>query len=264
MTTHDAAPGSTDPPMAADLSKTHWTTQDRARHFIIPDDAELAPGELALRTATGRERSVEESAVAPFEVTEEEARAWAKEQLGAVFGELRGQTLDFVQKLRQKTAEMREENRRTWEQAVADAPPEVREAGSQLRDMLKDLGATLRRAAREHGYDPDAADSADAAPSATSSTSAASVEAADSVRPTGSTAGANADFATSATPSASADADLAQPAESTRAADADAAQPAESTRAVDADAGQPAESTMVGGNAAPRVDAPAIRLRPEP
>lgn len=133
------------------IASSHWTTQDRTRHFIVPDDAELAPGGLALRTSTGRERTVDEAAVLPCEVTEEEARAWAKAQLGEVFGEIREQTLGFVERLRQKTAAMREENRRTWEQAVADAPPEVREAGGHLRDLLKDLGATLRQAAREHG-----------------------------------------------------------------------------------------------------------------
>lgn len=142
---------------------THWTTPDRARHFILPDDAALAPGAFALRTSTGRERSVDEAAVAPYEVSEDEARAWATEQLGQAFGEIRGQTLDFVQRLRQKTADLRAENRRAWDQAVADAPPEVREAGSHLRGLLKDLAATLRQAAREHGAGPDApaADDAD-------------------------------------------------------------------------------------------------------
>ncbi|HVH12270.1 MAG TPA: hypothetical protein VM759_04420 [Longimicrobium sp.] len=152
-----------------------WTTMDRDRHFILPDDAELAPGGLALRTATGRERTVDEAAVLPYEVTEEEARAWARAQLGEVFGEIREQTLGFVERLRQKTAAMREENRRTWDQAVADAPPEVREAGAHLRDLLKDLGATLRQAAREHGAGSapsgDSADGASAtAPSGSTST----------------------------------------------------------------------------------------------
>lgn len=298
--------------MTADLSRTHWTTQDRARHFIVPDEAELAPGPFALRTATGRERSVDEFAVAPYEVTEEEARDWAKEQLGAVFGELRGQTLDFVAKLRQKTAEMREENRRSWEQAVADAPPEVREAGSQLRDMLKDLGATLRRAARDHGYDPDAPDAADAAPSASASASSDPAQSADSSTTTSAAAAdaarsANhaspADLATSATPSASVDAagsaasgdaagstasaDAAGSAASADAtgsaasgdagasADAGVSAPTETTPA-DADraagdgtapADPPAADrppSILGGAARPRVDAPAIRLRPEP
>lgn len=133
-----------------------WTTTDRARHFILPGDAELAPGDLALRTAGGRARTVDPSAVLPYEVTEDEARAWARAQLGGVLGEMRGQTLGFVERLRQKTAEMRAENRRAWDQAVADAPPEVREAGAHLRDLLKDVGATLRQAAREHGHAPGA------------------------------------------------------------------------------------------------------------
>lgn len=301
--------------MTPDLSKTHWTDAARTRHFIVPDEAELAPGPFALRTAAGRERSVDESAVAPYEVTEEEAREWAREQLGAVFGELRGQTLDFVARLKQKTAEMREENRRTWEQAVADAPPEVREAGSQLRDMLKDLGATLRRAAREHGYNPDAPDPADAAPSASASSASASASAdsappadftasSDSAAPAGSTMSAAADFATSATPSAPVDAAGAaawvdakasaeanvsastertmvdadappaavSPSAETPAVDADAppaAPPASTETTVDADAPPappPADRppSIIGGNATPRVDAPAIRLRPEP
>src|SRR4051812_6113097 len=109
-------------------ARSLWTTHARTRHFIVPDDAELPPGSFELRTSTGRERAADEAALLPYEVTEDEARAWAREQLGAVFGELRGQTLDFVERLRQQTAEMREENRRSWGQAVAGAPPEAREA----------------------------------------------------------------------------------------------------------------------------------------
>lgn len=236
-------------------ARTHWTTQDRARHFIVPDEAELAPGPFALRTAAGRERTVDESAVAPFEVTEEEARAWAKEQLGAVFGELRGQTLGFVEQLRQKTAELREENRRTWEQAVADAPPDVREAGSRLRDMLKDLGATLRRTAREHGYDPG---SAEPAPSASAWASPEHAQPADSsasegAPPAGAVqpedAASPADSQLSATPPPSVDSTGSTASAETTPADAPADPPA---------ADRPPST------ARPRVDAPAIRLRPEP
>jgi hypothetical protein len=91
-----------------------WSTLDRARRFIIPDDAELPPGDFALRTATGRAASVDEAAVLPFEVSDDEARAWAKAQLGGVLGELRGRTLGFAERLRRRTAEMREENRAAW------------------------------------------------------------------------------------------------------------------------------------------------------
>ena len=128
-----------------------WSTPERTRRFIIPDDAELAPGDFVLQTATGRERSVDAAAVVPYEVTEEEATAWAKEQLGQVFGEIRGKTLGFVERLRQRTAEMREENQRAWEEGVADAPAEVHRAAARIRDSLRDVAETLRRAAREHG-----------------------------------------------------------------------------------------------------------------
>jgi hypothetical protein len=137
---------------------TLYATPDRTRRFLVPDDAALPPGDFVIRTAAGRERTVDEAALAPYAVTEEEAKAWAKEQLGEVFGELRGQTLGFVERLRAKTAELREENRATWEQAAADAPDDVKDAAEKLRGMLKDLGQTLQRAAREHGAGAPPAD----------------------------------------------------------------------------------------------------------
>jgi hypothetical protein len=127
-----------------------YTTPDRTRHFLIPDDAALPPGDLLLRTSTGRERAVAEAAVAEYEVTEEEAREWAKEQLGEVFGEMRGRILGFTDRLKQRTAEIREENRRTAEEGMADAPPEVREALGRLRSGLRDLGQAIQRVAKEN------------------------------------------------------------------------------------------------------------------
>lgn len=132
-------------------SASIWATAGLTRRFIIPDDAELTPGEFHIRTSLGRERSVDEAAVLAYEVTPEEAQAWAKEQLGGVLGEVRGKALGFVERLRERTAAMREDNRRTWEQGVAEAPDEVREAAERARASLKELGEALQRAAREHG-----------------------------------------------------------------------------------------------------------------
>jgi len=140
--------------MSQPANATLWSTTDHARRFIIPDDAELLAGGLALRTSLGRERAVDEAAVLAYEVTAEEAQAWAKEQLGGVLGEVRGKALGFVERLRQRTAAMREENRGTWEQGVAEMPDEVREAAERARAGLKELGQALRRAAREHGARP--------------------------------------------------------------------------------------------------------------
>jgi hypothetical protein len=145
-------------------SGTLWSDAAHTRRFIIPDGAELPPGEFAIRTAGGRAASVDEAAVLPYEVSEDEARVWAKEQLGGVLGELRGRTVSFVEDLRRRTAEMREENRAAWEKGLAGASPEVRDAAARLGDRLRDLGEALRRAAREHGSaaPPPATDDASA------------------------------------------------------------------------------------------------------
>jgi hypothetical protein len=130
---------------------TLWSDAALARRFIIPDDAELAPGEFHIRTSLGRERAVDEAAVLAYEVTKEESQAWAKEQLGGVLGEVRGKAVSFVERMRERTAAMREENRRTWEQGVAEMPDDVRQAAERARAGLKELGQALQRAAREHG-----------------------------------------------------------------------------------------------------------------
>jgi hypothetical protein len=129
---------------------TLWFDAARARRFLVPDEAELPPGDFAVRTSLGRERTVDETALAPFEVTAEEAKAWSKEQLGAVLGEVRGKAMGFVERLRERTAEMRGENREAWERGVAGAPDDVKAAAGKVRDGLRDLGEALQRAARAH------------------------------------------------------------------------------------------------------------------
>jgi hypothetical protein len=128
------------------------TTPDRSRYFLVPEDAELPPGELTVRTFVGqerpgRERSVDEAAVSPYEVSEEEARAWVKEELGDVFGQVRETVLGFTERLKERTAELREENRRVWDEAAED--PELQDAADRIRGGLKDLGSALRRLAKE-------------------------------------------------------------------------------------------------------------------
>ena len=129
---------------------TLWATVDRTHHFLIPEDADLPPGDLIIRTPTGRERQVEESPVARYEVSEAEAKAWTEEQLSATFGEMRGKAEALVERLRTRTAQMREENRKAWQEGMAEAPPEVQEATERLRTGLRDLGQTIQRLAREN------------------------------------------------------------------------------------------------------------------
>lgn len=90
----------------------YYTTPDRTRHFLVPEEADLPEGALPLRTPSGRERTVDPEAVAPYEVTEAEAKAWLKDQLADVLGEARSGVLGFVGRLRQRTAALREERQR--------------------------------------------------------------------------------------------------------------------------------------------------------
>jgi hypothetical protein len=75
-------------PAAKPFRQALWSSPDRTRQFLIPDALELPPGELLLRTATGREWRVDPAAIGPYEVSEEEAVAWAKASLEAVMRQL--------------------------------------------------------------------------------------------------------------------------------------------------------------------------------
>ena len=65
-----------------------WINAEGTRYFIL-DDSLLADGELLIVNRSGGRRSVSPHALASFEVTESQAREWAKEQLGEALGEIR-------------------------------------------------------------------------------------------------------------------------------------------------------------------------------
>lgn len=68
--------------------KTLWSDSEKKRHFLIPDSLQLPPGEYQLRTPTGKKRFVDPDALKNFEVSEEEADTWLKEELGDVMRQL--------------------------------------------------------------------------------------------------------------------------------------------------------------------------------
>lgn len=72
-----------------DLTETLWRTTDRHRHFIIPDAEPRHGGDLALRSLAGDSLDVDSQWARRFEVTEAEARAWAREEFGFVLEQLR-------------------------------------------------------------------------------------------------------------------------------------------------------------------------------
>lgn len=61
-----------------------WTNTDQSRYFLVPEGQELAEGPFALRTFSGEERSVDEAALAPFEIDEEQAKAHSVAQVEQV------------------------------------------------------------------------------------------------------------------------------------------------------------------------------------
>jgi hypothetical protein len=66
-----------------------WRTSDRARHFIIPDATERRDGDLMLESLFGEEAGVDPGWACRFEVTPDEAHAWAKQEFGIALGEIR-------------------------------------------------------------------------------------------------------------------------------------------------------------------------------
>ncbi|GEM_PF-5014186 len=64
--------------------------EKRQRWFVVPDEVELPSGDYVLRAFKGGHHKVLYVAVAPFEVSKEEAAARIDEQLGAAWGRLRG------------------------------------------------------------------------------------------------------------------------------------------------------------------------------
>jgi hypothetical protein len=71
------------------LSEQLWRTSDRARHFIIPDAAERRDGDLRLESLSGEEAGIDPGWVYRYEVTADEAHAWAKQEFGIALGEIR-------------------------------------------------------------------------------------------------------------------------------------------------------------------------------
>ncbi len=71
------------------LTETLWRTASRDRHFILTDAAPRPAGPLALVSLSGEHAQVDAAWAARFEVTEAEARRWAKEEAGLALGGLR-------------------------------------------------------------------------------------------------------------------------------------------------------------------------------
>jgi hypothetical protein len=66
-----------------------WMTPDRSRWFLVPDGASPRGGELLIQSLTDTALEVDEAWLIPFQVTEDQARRLAKDELGHALGELK-------------------------------------------------------------------------------------------------------------------------------------------------------------------------------
>lgn len=66
-----------------------WSTATSERYFLVPADFLFLPGELVITNLIGESAAVDFNNIVPFEITEEQARQWARDQLGQALGEVR-------------------------------------------------------------------------------------------------------------------------------------------------------------------------------
>ena len=85
--------------MFSGQSSVVWFTKKKERFFLLPKDhynADMAEGTLMLYTIDNRQLSVDPDALAPYEITLDEAKAALEAQLGDVLGQLRSNFINVV------------------------------------------------------------------------------------------------------------------------------------------------------------------------
>jgi hypothetical protein len=115
--------------MTTHSSATLWSAVAGDRHFLVPDDFVFPLGSLLIKNGIGESASVAVQSLGVFEVTEEQARRWAKDELG--------QTLDDLkQGIDEKLADWRQQLDEVNRQPVSESSSVNRNAASALYDLL--------------------------------------------------------------------------------------------------------------------------------
>lgn len=109
-----------------------WSSAKGDRYYLVPDGASLPPGDVVIRRAGGVELHVEPTALAPFEISEEQAVRWTKASLPEVLAELRASLDETIADARAHLAE----ERRT---PVAPETTVTPNAVPALLDLLRSL-----------------------------------------------------------------------------------------------------------------------------
>lgn len=87
---------------------THlWRSADDGRFFIVPEVAALRLGPMAVHDGAGQVRLVEAHDLEPYEVSEDQAHRWTRDQLGRTLDELRASLNDTIANARARLDEER-------------------------------------------------------------------------------------------------------------------------------------------------------------
>jgi hypothetical protein len=105
-------------------------------YYVIPEDCELDAGPVRITDFSGRSRGVAPDALIAFEVTEEQAHRWAKDELGKTLGELKD---GIDEKLRGLRAKLEAVKSRPVKEGAAVTP----DAPSALLSLLKQLPGVI-------------------------------------------------------------------------------------------------------------------------
>jgi hypothetical protein len=117
-----------------------WTTPDRTRYFLIGADRTPDPGTFGIRSLDGRSASVSARWLIPFEITEEQARRVAKDQLGDALTEIRGAIDDKLAGLRRQLEEF---NRTPVGDKTAVTPNAVSALFELITELPRAIGQSL-------------------------------------------------------------------------------------------------------------------------
>jgi hypothetical protein len=115
-----------------------WRTDASDRYFLIPDGQASVGGPLGLRSLSGTVMNTSTEAVAAYEITEEQARRWAKDQLGQTLDELKDGIDERLGELRQKLDDF---NRTPVTSKTTITP----DAATAVLDLLKEFPRVVAR-----------------------------------------------------------------------------------------------------------------------
>jgi hypothetical protein len=73
-----------------------WTDSKRSRYFLIPNNQKLSRGSFIICTLTGTTKKVTQTAIAPFEIPDKEAKAYLKAEMNQAMQEAKTALSNFA------------------------------------------------------------------------------------------------------------------------------------------------------------------------